>query len=142
MHKIETMFKNFLKTTFRSLFKNRSYSFLNIFGLAVGIACAGLIQKRIKEIGIRKVLGSSVAGILVLFIKEFVWLMLIGSIIACPFAYLFILNWLDNYAYRIDITALPFLVSISCLGLIAVALICVQTIKAAIANPVKSLRTE
>jgi len=100
------------------------------------------IQKRTKEIGIRKVLGSSVAGIIILFIKEFLSVILVGGLIACPLAYIIMYNWLQSYSYRIDITAQPFIISIVCLGLITSLLICVQTIKAAIANPVKSLRTE
>lgn len=100
------------------------------------------IQKRTKEIGIRKVLGSSVASIITLFIKEFLLVILIGGVIACPLAYLIMHNWLENYAYRIDITATPFIISIICLGSITALLICVQTIKAAVTNPVKSLRTE
>ncbi len=100
------------------------------------------IQKRTKEIGIRKVLGSSVAGILTLFIKEFVTVILIGGLIACPLVYMIMHNWLRGYAYRINITVTPFIISIVCLGLITAIVICLQSIKAAIANPVKSLRTE
>ena len=100
------------------------------------------IQKRTKEIGIRKVLGSSVAGIISLFIKEFVLVILIGGVIACPLTYIIMHNWLQGYAYRINITAQPFIISIVCLGLITALLICVQTVKAAVVNPVKSLRTE
>jgi ABC-type antimicrobial peptide transport system permease subunit len=100
------------------------------------------IQKRTKEIGIRKVLGSSVAGIVSLFVKEFLLVIIIGGIVACPLAYLILNNWLQGYAYRIQITASPFIISIVMLGLITALLICLQTIKAALANPVKSLRTE
>jgi putative ABC transport system permease protein len=100
------------------------------------------IQKRTKEIGIRKVLGSSVAAIILLFIKEFLWVIVIGGFIAFPLGYLIMNKWLQNYAYRIHITASPFVISIVCLGLITVLIICIQTIKAAMANPVKSLRTE
>ncbi len=100
------------------------------------------IQKRTKEIGIRKVLGSSVAGIISLFMKEFFWVIIIGGLIACPLAYIIMHNWLQGYVYRIGITAKPFIISIMSLGLITVLLICMQTIKAAVANPVKSLRTE
>ena len=63
------------------------------------------IQKRTKEIGIRKVLGSSVAAIISLFIKEFLLVILIGGLIACPLAYIIMHNWLQDYAYRIDINA-------------------------------------
>ena len=100
------------------------------------------IQKRTKEIGIRKVLGSSVAGIIALFIKEFLWVILIAGCVACPLAYLIMHNWLNQYAYRITITYQPFIISIIALGLVTALVICLQTIKAAIANPVKSLRTE
>ena len=100
------------------------------------------IQKRTKEIGIRKVLGSSVAGIITLFIKEFLWVIFIGGLIACPLAYIIMHNWLQGYAYRIDITAQPFIISIVSLGLITALLISLQTIKTAISNPIKSLRTE
>jgi len=100
------------------------------------------IQKRTKEIGIRKVLGSSVAGIISLFVKEFLLVIIIGGVIACPLAYFILNNWLQGYAYRIPITASPFIISIVMLGLITALLICLQTIKAALANPVKSLRTE
>jgi len=100
------------------------------------------IQKRTKEIGIRKVLGSSVAGIVTLFIKEFVIIILTAGLIACPLAWLIMSNWLKAYAYRIDLTASPFIFSVVMLGLIPGLLICLQTIKVALANPSKSLRTE
>ena len=100
------------------------------------------IQKRTKEIGIRKVLGSSISGIITLFIKEFLWIIVIAAIIACPLAYIIMHNWLQGYAYRINVTPTPFIISIICLGLVTALLICLQTIKAATANPVKSLRTE
>jgi ABC-type antimicrobial peptide transport system permease subunit len=100
------------------------------------------IQKRTKEIGIRKVLGSSITGIISLFLKEFFWVIIIGSVIACPLAYIIMQHWLNGYVYRVHITSSPFVVTIICLGIITALLICLQTIKAAIANPVKSLRTE
>jgi putative ABC transport system permease protein len=100
------------------------------------------LQKRAKEIGIRKVLGASVQSIISMFMKEFFWIMIISFCVACPVAYLIMQDWLNEYAYRINITARPFIISIICLGLITALLICAQTIKVAIANPVKSLRTE
>ncbi len=100
------------------------------------------IQKRTKEIGVRKVLGSSVTGIITLFMKEFFWVILIGSAIACPLAYMMMQKWLNGYVYRIHITASPFAFTIAGLGIITALLICMQTIRAASANPVKSLRTE
>lgn len=100
------------------------------------------IQKRTREIGVRKVLGSSVMGIIRLFLKEFLGVMLVAGIIACPVAYMMMHHWLTGYAYRIDITVIPFLATTGGLLLITVLLIVAQTIKTALANPVKSLRTE
>ncbi|MDB4920446.1 ABC transporter permease [Mucilaginibacter sp.] len=100
------------------------------------------IQKRTKEIGIRKVLGSSVPGIINLFLKEFLGIVFIAGIVSCPLAYLIMHNWLNGYAYRITITGYPFMLSILLLTILTVVLITLQTIKAAISNPVKSLRTE
>ena len=100
------------------------------------------VQKRTKEIGIRKVLGSSVRGILVLFVKEFSGVILVAGVIACPLAYLLMRRWLLDYAYRVDITAMPFVTSVVLLGAVTGILIVMQTIRTALANPVKSLRTE
>lgn len=100
------------------------------------------VQKRTKEIGIRKVLGSSVSGIMALFMKEFLWVITFSGLVACPIAYLIITQWLQGYAYRVSVSAAPFIISLLVLGFITAALISIQTIKAAIANPVKSLRTE
>jgi putative ABC transport system permease protein len=100
------------------------------------------IQKRTKEIGIRKVLGSSVAGIISLFMKEFLGVILIAGLIACPVAYLIMNQWLNDYAYKIAITLNPFMIAIAGLTLITAILITMQTIKAALDSPVKSLRSE
>lgn len=100
------------------------------------------IAKRTKEVGIRKVLGASVPNIVWLFMKEFSGIMLVANCIACPLAYLLMKNWLSDYAYRININATPFLIVGICLLLLVGILITVQTVKKAIANPVKSLRTE
>ncbi len=100
------------------------------------------IQKRTKEIGVRKVLGASASNIISLFLKEFLPVLLIGGIIAIPVAWYFMAGWLDNYAYRINLTALPFLLSILILGTITTLLICIQIAKASAENPIKNLRTE
>jgi putative ABC transport system permease protein len=126
--------------------KNASYTATLFALIIVLLGVLGLIslniQKRAKEIGIRKVLGSSVSAIISLFIKEFISVMFIGGMVACPVAYIIMHGWLQNYAYRINITALPFVISITSLGLITTLLICLQTIKAANANPLKNLRTD
>ena len=121
--------------------KKASYTATVLALIIVLLGVLGLIslsvQKRTKEIGIRKVLGSSVAGIISLFMKEFLLVILIAGVVACPLAYLIMNKWLQSYAYRINITAGPFIISIGCLGLITAFLICLQTIKAAIGNPEK-----
>ena len=126
--------------------KKASYTATLLTLIIVLLGVLGLISlsvhKRTKEIGIRKVLGSSVPGIILLFIKEFLLVILISGVVACPLTWLIMNKWLRAYVYRINITAEPFIISIACLFFITALLICLQTVKAAIANPVKSLRTE
>jgi putative ABC transport system permease protein len=100
------------------------------------------IHKRVKEVGIRKVLGASLPNIIILFVKEFIWVILLAGLVACPLAYLLLKNWLNNYSYRIDITSAPFVVAIIGLGFITLLLIAVQTLKAAMQSPVNSLKQE
>ena len=100
------------------------------------------VQKRTKEIGIRKVLGASVSGIVALFAKEFMLIILIAGLLACPVAYILMQKWLDNYAYHINITAGPFVITLLALAGVTAVLIVTQTIKTALSNPVKSLRSE
>lgn len=111
--------------------------FLGVLGL-IGLS----VQRRVKEIGIRKVLGSSVSGIIILFIKEFLSIVLVAGTVACPIGYLLMNYWLKTYVYRIPLTALPFVIAITVLGLLTAGLICLQTVKIARSNPVRSLRTE
>jgi putative ABC transport system permease protein len=126
--------------------KKASYTATVLALIIVLLGVVGLIslsiQKRTKEIGIRKVLGSSVVGIISLFIHEFLVVTTIGGVAASPLAYIILDKWLQGYAYRIGITAQPFVLSVLILALITSLLICIQTIKAAMTNPVKSLRTE
>ncbi|MGN6213244.1 ABC transporter permease [Parafilimonas sp.] len=110
---------------------------LGLFGLS-----AFVIEQRTKEIGIRKVLGASVQNVWLLVSKEFLTLVIIAFIIAVPVAYWAMHQWLQGYAYRIDIGAGIFIIAGFSTVLIAVITISFQSIKAAIANPVKSLRTE
>jgi putative ABC transport system permease protein len=123
---------------------------LNIFAtLAIFIACIGLFglsiytaRQRTKEIGIRKVLGASVTQLAMLLSKEFILLVVIAIIIASPIAWLLTNKWLEGFAYRINISGWIFLIAGIAAVLIALTTISFQAIKAAIANPVKSLRTE
>lgn len=126
--------------------KKASYTATVLALIIVLLGVLGLIslsiQKRTKEIGIRKVLGSSVSGIMLLFLREFLTVIAIAGVVACPLAYIIMNKWLQGYAYRIDISAQPFFISVLILGFITTLLICIQTLKAAVANPVKSLRSE
>ena len=122
----------------------------NIFSiLSIVISCLGLFglatfatQRRIKEIGVRKVLGAGEAGIAMLLSKDFIKLVAISLIIAFPVAWWTMNQWLNNFAYRINVAWWMFVAA--GLGALFIALVTVsfQAIKAAIANPVKSLRTE
>lgn len=110
---------------------------LGLFGLATFIA-----EQRTKEIGIRKVLGASVRGIVQLLSKDFVKLVLIAFIIASPLAWWAMNKWLQDFAYRIDMSWWFFVLAGIAAILIAVLTVSFQAIKAALANPVKNLRTE
>ena len=118
-------------------------------GLAILVACMGLFGlasfttlQRTKEIGIRKVLGASVTNILKLLYREFALLLVIAFVIAAPLAWLTTSNWLQGYAFRINIRWIYFLFPFIFIVTIALITVSYQSIKAAIANPVKSLRTE
>jgi putative ABC transport system permease protein len=118
-------------------------------GISIFLACLGLFGlaalaavNRTKEIGIRKVLGASVAVIVRLIAKDFLKLVIIALLIASPIAWYFMDKWLQDYAYRIDIGWWVFVITGIAALLIAFATIGFQAIKAALANPVESLRTE
>jgi len=98
------------------------------------------IQKRSKEISIRRVLGATVRGIMALFMRDFLATVMIAGIVACPIAYLVMTQWLNDYAYKVNISLLPFIGTVAVLTLLTSLLIGLQTIKAASANPAKSLR--
>jgi ABC-type antimicrobial peptide transport system permease subunit len=117
--------------------------------IAIFISCMGLFglatftaQQRIKEIGIRKVLGASAVGIVTMLSKDFLILVMIALIIASPIAYYFMHQWLQDFAYRVNISWWIFLVSGLSAMLIALLTISFQSIKAALTNPVNSLRSE
>jgi putative ABC transport system permease protein len=142
----------FLDQQFNSQYKNDELfgqAFSIFGGFAIFIACLGLLGlslfatlQRTKEIGVRKVLGASTSNIVLLLSGDFIKLVLLSICIAIPVAWYILYNWLQGFAYRIDINWWVFGLS----GIVAVAValttISFQAIKAAIANPVKSLRTE
>ena len=142
----------FLDDKIESFYKeeNRlSYLYRIFAAIAIFLSCLGLYGlasfmavQRIKEVGIRKVLGASVSNVIYLFSKEFIILIAIAFVIASPIAWYFMDDWLRDYPYRINLSWWIFLAG--GIGAIIIALITVsfQAIKAAIANPVKSLRTE
>lgn len=118
-------------------------------GLAILVACLGLFGlasfttlQRTKEIGIRKVLGSSVVGILKLLYKEFAYLLVIAFLVAIPIAWFTTDNWLQGYAFRIDVHWSYFVLPFIAIMLIALVTVSFQTVKAALNNPVESLKTE
>jgi hypothetical protein len=112
-------------------------SALGLFGLAAFVA-----EQRRKEIGIRKVMGATVAQITTMLSKDFIVLVLIAIVIASPIAFWLMNKWLQNFVYRIDIGGGIFLTAGFTAVLIAIFTVSFQSIKAAIANPVKSLRTD
>jgi ABC-type antimicrobial peptide transport system permease subunit len=112
-------------------------SCLGLFGLAAYMA-----ENRIKEIGVRKVLGASVTNITTLLSKDFLKLVSLSILIATPFAWWAMNKWLANYEYRVNVEWWVFALAGFLSILIALATVSFQAIKAAIANPIKSLRTE
>ena len=122
----------------------------NVFAaFALVISCLGLFglsanatEVRTKEVGIRKVLGASVNNIVRLLSKEFVLLVLIGNVIAWPLAWYAANRWLAGFAYRIEVQWWVFVLGGLLALVIALLTVSIQSIKAALANPVKSLRTE
>jgi putative ABC transport system permease protein len=160
----------YIQKTFKSLFPLTPYSYsfkldenrknyeaeakwkqIMLFGaiLTIFISCIGLFglsvlsaEKRTKEIGIRKVLGASVANIITTLSTDFLKLVILSMIVAIPAAWLVAGKWLENYPYRISLSWWMFSIAAIVVVMIALATVSFQAIKAAIANPVKSLRTE
>lgn len=144
----------FLDQDFNSQYKadeQRSQIFTAFSGLTIAIACLGLLglaayttEQRTKEIGVRKVIGASVRSLVLLVSKEFFILVGIGTLLAYPFAWYVTKNWLQNFAYRIELSGelLTFIISAVLAIIITFATVGFHVIRAASSNPVKSLRDE
>ncbi|MEO6252367.1 MAG: ABC transporter permease [Ferruginibacter sp.] len=143
---------NFLDASFDALYRSeqRMGNIFSIFTtLSLFIACLGLFglsayiaERRIKEIGVRKVMGASVQSIVTLLSKDFLKLTLIAALIAFPIAWWGMNKWLEDFAYRVNIDWTVFIIAGLCTLMVALLTVSFQAIKAAVANPVKSLRTE
>ncbi len=143
---------NFIDQDYAKKFgdEQRTQTLAGLFaGLTIVISCLGLFglaaymaQNRIKEIGVRKILGASVFGVTALLSKDFLKLVTISLMIASPIAYFFMHKWLEDYKYRISISLWVFAMAAIVTIVISLITISFQTVKAAIANPVKSLRSE
>ncbi|MEX6686526.1 ABC transporter permease [Danxiaibacter flavus] len=142
----------FLDERFNKLYKSEASqeTLLSVFSIiAICIACLGLFGlasytaiKRTKEIGVRKVLGSSVENIVLLLSKDLLKPVLLGTLIAVPLGYFVMQKWLQSFAYKVDIHWWMFAIAAMIAVMIALFTVSVQAVKAALANPVKSLRTE
>ena len=148
----ETFTYNFMDDLYNKTYaaEQKTGTILNIFAaLTILVACLGLFglaiytaEQRTKEIGIRKVLGASVSQVTKMLSKDFLKLVLVACIIAFPISWWAMNKWLQSFAYRIDISWWVFLLAGFVTILIAVITVSSQAIKAAIANPIKSLRAE
>jgi len=124
--------------------------FYKVFAsIAIFLSCLGLYGlasfmavQRVKEVGIRKVLGATVANIVYLFSKEFILLISIAFVIAAPIAWYFVHQWMQQYVYRIPISVWVFIAGGGLAVLVALATVSFQALKAAVANPVKNLKVE
>jgi putative ABC transport system permease protein len=141
---IDENIKNWYQTEHRVGKIFRYFTFLTVF-----IACLGLFglasftaEQRTKEIGIRKILGAKVSGLIMLLVKEFARWVLIANIVAWPVAYFVARNWLERFAYRTELGLEVFILSAVAALFIATLTVSYQAIKAATANPIESLRYE
>ena len=145
-------FLYFLSDNYQPLYKEeqkQSQLFTVFSGLAIFIACLGLFGlatfntlQRVKEIGIRKVMGASVPSILSLLSREIVILIIAANVIAWPLAWYFMNQWLNTFAYHIDMNIAIYLVAAIAAILVALLTVSTQTFKAAMTNPSNTLRYE
>jgi putative ABC transport system permease protein len=142
----------FLDDAFNKIYKTEErfqQIFIYFSALSIILSLAGVfglvalaIKQRTKEFGIRKVLGAGITDIIRLTAKDFVWLILLATIVATPLAWYYMNKWLQNFAYRVEIKGWVFAICGLTIFVITISTISVQAIKAAIVNPVKSLKTE
>ena len=131
------------------MYRNRTVVTNVAMGITVFISCLGLLglaifstERRTREIGIRKVLGATVSGIMVMLCKDIILLILIALLIASPLAWYFMHGWLQGFAYRTALSGWMFLAAGAAAIGIALLTVGFQAMRAAMANPIKSLRTE
>ncbi len=142
----------FFDDYYNSLYRTEIHAgvvFASFAGLAIIIACLGLFglashtaERRTKEIGIRKVLGASEPNLVLLLVRDIVYLIIIAVAIACPIAYLMMSEWLTSFAYRTDMSALTFIAAAIGALIIAIVTVSYQAIKVAVGNPINALRYE
>jgi putative ABC transport system permease protein len=142
----------FMDADFNKLYQAEQQTgqvFITFAAFAILIASLGLFglvtyaaEQRTKEIGIRKVLGANVGGIVALLSRDFVKLVLIASVIAFPISWWAMNQWLQSFAYRVGISWWIFAIAGLAAVLIALVTVSLQTIRAALANPIRSLRSE
>ncbi|HEY5824271.1 MAG TPA: FtsX-like permease family protein, partial [Cyclobacteriaceae bacterium] len=136
---------------------NQQYATFQNFGkiiqvftfIAILISCLGVyglvlfaVQRKVKEIGVRKVMGASIPSILNLIYKDFAWLLAIGFVLAIPLSYYLINQWLENFTYRTSLDVITYAISFALVSLVVSLTIGYQAMKASLANPVNSLRSE
>ena len=143
---------NFLDAQYNQLYRQEDsegklISAFTLIGLF--IACMGLLglssftaEQRSREIGIRKTLGATVPGVVILLSREYIKLVCTGIVIAVPAAYYFINSWLQDFAYRTELSWIPFVLAAISAFLAAILTVSYQSIRAASADPVKSIREE
>lgn len=101
-----------------------------------------VVQRKVKEIGVRKVLGASVGSILGLICRDFAWQLIAGFVLAVPVSYYLMGQWLENFTYRTTIDVVTYAVSLGLVLVIVISTISYQALRASLANPVNSLRSE